>query len=352
MGGTRDVQTPVPGGAHGQGLRVERVIPAATDNLNPALDVAGQVERPGAPGPLVLGRHVLVGHGVPAEAAVGGQLDALGPAAAAAVGPALALDGAVVDDDLLGPRRHDGRRHGHLLDLDPVRRLLVVLAHLLVEVQVLLALHGRQAGPLDRFDAVQPLDAARPNVPQHNHPQREPVDRRQRFAVHLPRQEHLVRLDFGPRHADQVVHRLVVFEVRLGPVELEVLGPIDQPAARLDHLLQADSRVFRRADRPFRPRRLWHFVALSCVQRDLLDAARARTLHGDELLDPRVFRLVHQVVEVERLGVRDQPVQRHAPLLLVDQRDPAVVAHKVQRVGRDGFVRHEPLRWLAVVWEL
>jgi hypothetical protein len=99
----RDVQAPVPGRADGQRLCVERVVPAAADDLDPALDVARQVYAPRAPGPFALLGQVLQRHFVPAEAAVGREFDALGPPSTAAVGPAFAVDGAIVDDHLVLP---------------------------------------------------------------------------------------------------------------------------------------------------------------------------------------------------------------------------------------------------------
>lgn len=347
-----DVQPPVPGGPDVGRLRVQGVVPAAAHDLDPALDVAREVNLPGPPRPLALGREVLQGHGVPVEAAVGRDLDALRPAPAARVRPALALDLAVVDDDLLGPRRHDGRADGHLLDLDAVGPLEVVLADLLREVQVLLALDGRAARLRDGPDAVQPLDAARADVAEHDDAQGKPVDARQRRPVHLPRQQHLVGLDLGPRHADQVVHEPVVLDVRVAAVELEVLGLWAQPAARLDHLFQADAHVPRRADGALGPRRLWYLVALPGVLGNLLNAPGARALHRDRLLDAREPRLVHDVVEGKGLRVVDQAVEREAVGVPVDDGDPAVVPHKVEVIRRDGLVRHEPLGRLAVVWEL
>jgi hypothetical protein len=91
-----------------------------------------------------------------------------------------------VDDDLIGPWRHDGGADGHFLDLNTVGGLQIVLAGLLVEVEVFLALNRCQTGVLDRLDAVEPFDTPRTNVTQHEHAKRESMDRRERLAVHLP----------------------------------------------------------------------------------------------------------------------------------------------------------------------
>ena len=103
MAGARDMQAPVPSSSDIWGLRVERIVPAAAHDFDPAFDVAGEVELVGAPGPLSLLGHVLRWDGIPIETAICGELDALWPAASARVGPALAADLAVVNDDLLGP---------------------------------------------------------------------------------------------------------------------------------------------------------------------------------------------------------------------------------------------------------
>ena len=55
--------------------------------------------------------------------------------------------------------------------------------------------------------AGQPLDAARADVARHERPQRRAVVRRQRRAVHLPRQQHLARERLAERDRDLVVVR-------------------------------------------------------------------------------------------------------------------------------------------------
>ena len=98
------MQAPVPGGAHAQRLCVQRIVPAAANDLDPTFDIAWQIDLPRAPRPLVLCGHELQRDSVPREPSVGRQFDSLRPAAASGVGPAFAVDGSVVDDDLVVPR--------------------------------------------------------------------------------------------------------------------------------------------------------------------------------------------------------------------------------------------------------
>lgn len=103
-----DVQTPIPSSSDIWWLGIQGVVPTTTDNFNPALDIARQVDLPGTPSPLPLLGHVLNRDRVPVEATVSGQFNAFRPAATSRVRPALAANLAIVDDDLLGPWRHDG----------------------------------------------------------------------------------------------------------------------------------------------------------------------------------------------------------------------------------------------------
>lgn len=67
----------------------------------------------------------------------------------------------------------------------------------------------------------------------------------ERLAVHLPGEHDFVGLDFRPWHTDDVVHCLVLFEVRFGAVQFEMLSTVDETAASFDELLQADADVAR-----------------------------------------------------------------------------------------------------------
>ena len=348
----RDMQPPVPGRAHSQWLRVERVVPATAHDLDPALDVARELELPRAPRPLPLRGQVLQRYSVPAEAAIGGQFDALGPAPAARVGPAFAADLARVDDDLVVPRAHDRGADGHLLNLDAVGGLLVVLAGLLVEVQVLLALHGRQAGFLDGFDPVQPLDAAGADVAQHDDPERVAVDRGQRLAVHFPGQEHLVGFYFAPRDADEVVHDLVILEISVGTVELEMLTRRLHAPASFDELLQADTYVFGRANGAFGPGSLRHLISLTGIECDLLNPPCTGALHGDYFLDSRKSRLVFKIAKCECARVVDQTIQVEIIVLLLNQRYASMITNKMQAVGCNLLCGHQAFWRFSVVWEL
>lgn len=77
MGTGRDMKAPVPGRSDSQRLSIQRVVPSATDNFDPALDVAREVHLPDTPGELVLLGHVLGRYGIPTEAAIGAQLHLL-----------------------------------------------------------------------------------------------------------------------------------------------------------------------------------------------------------------------------------------------------------------------------------
>lgn len=109
MAAARDVQVPVPGAPDKRRLRVERIVPAPDDELEPAFGVDGHVDGPGAPGVEVFFREQLVGGFVPDAAAVGAHFDALGPVAAGPAGesPAAHGDGAGVDDDAFVEGEHD-----------------------------------------------------------------------------------------------------------------------------------------------------------------------------------------------------------------------------------------------------
>ena len=79
----RNMQAPIPRGPDAQRLSIERVVPRTADDLDPAFDVAGEVHLPGTPAPAALRGEVLEWDGIPAEAAVGGEFDAFGPASPA-----------------------------------------------------------------------------------------------------------------------------------------------------------------------------------------------------------------------------------------------------------------------------
>lgn len=49
-----DMQAPVPRSTHAKRLRVERIVPAAAHDFDPALDVARERNLPSTPGPLML----------------------------------------------------------------------------------------------------------------------------------------------------------------------------------------------------------------------------------------------------------------------------------------------------------
>lgn len=133
---TCHMQTPIPCTPYIRRLGIERVVPAADGEFEPAFGVDGEIHVPCSPGEFALGGEVGDGDFVPDETAVGTHFYALGPATAAGVGPAGDSDGAVVDDDLFGKRLHDCGTDGHFLDLDSFGVELVVFPDLAVEVEV------------------------------------------------------------------------------------------------------------------------------------------------------------------------------------------------------------------------
>lgn len=104
----RNMQAPVPSSTDIQRLRIDRIVPAPADNLDPTFDITGEVELPCPPDPAALLGKLLWGYIVPAETAICRELDAFWPSTAARVGPALAFNLAAVDDGLFVPGGHDG----------------------------------------------------------------------------------------------------------------------------------------------------------------------------------------------------------------------------------------------------
>lgn len=222
-----------------------------------------------------------------------------------------------------------------------------MLSDLLVEIQILLTLHRRQTRILNRLDAVEPLHTSCTNVPHHHDTQRETVNGRQAFAVHLPAEEDFVGFDFGPGHANDVVHGFVVFEIGVCAVEFEMFGAVFEAAAGFDDFLQADADVFGVANGSFSPGSLGDFVALARVCEDLLDTAGTGALHCDHLLHAGESGLVHDVGHREGLGLVDQTIDVKVKLLFVDGGNASMVSNEVQIIGCDGFGCGQSLRWLA-----
>jgi len=88
------------------------------------------------------------------------------------------------------PARQDVGVEGHLAERhpDPGAGLLARR-----ERSVGRLLEEAVEGHVAQLDALEPLDAARPAEARHDHAQRSTVNRGQRLAVHLPRQQHLGR---------------------------------------------------------------------------------------------------------------------------------------------------------------
>ena len=118
---TGHMQIPIPRAPHVRRLRIEAAVPAPDGEFEPPLGVDGQVDPPRAPGVVVLGRQVRLGHRVPDVAAVGRHVDAHRPVAGSArVRPAVAADVARVLDHGVRERHHQRGRDGHVLDREAV----------------------------------------------------------------------------------------------------------------------------------------------------------------------------------------------------------------------------------------
>lgn len=87
------------------------------------------------------------------------------------------------------------------------------------------------------------------------------------LAVHLPAEQDFVGFDFAPRHTDHVVHGFVVLEVRVCTIKLKMLRAVFKTSAGLDQFLQADTDVFRIANRTFGPGSLRSFITLALRNR-------------------------------------------------------------------------------------
>ena len=339
------MQVPVPGAADEGGLGlyivistgvwidllgggrktyVERVVPAPDAELQPPLCVHGAFERPRPPRVVVFLTQLLVGDLVPHAAAIGTHLHPLRPAASA-VRPARETDLSIMNDNIVVDRRHDRTRDRHGLDTKPIAVGHVLLPQLRGVVEILLHLHGRHGRGGDDIDAGEPLAAAGADVAHDHHPQRETMDRREGFAVHLPREQHLVDLDFADRHRDGVVVHLPLFEVRVCAEELDVRAFVLQPAV-FQHLFEGDARPARGPDCALAPRRVDELVAVAGVLGYLLDAAGAAALEGDDSGLAGEDGLVLEGGEGDLLGGVDEAFDFEEVLVGVDFGDAAVVA--------------------------
>jgi hypothetical protein len=273
---------------------------------------------------VVLLTELLVGNLVPHTPAIRTDFDALGPATPT-IRPPREADLAVVDDNIITQRRHDRTRNWHSLNTKPIAIRHVLLPQLRRVVQILLHLHRRQARVGNDVDAREPLAAARADVAHHHHPQRETMDGWEGFAVHLPREQHFVDFYFADRHRDGVVVHLAFFEVSVCAEELDVRAFIFQ-AAVFQHLFQGDARPARGPDCAFAPGGVDELVAVAGVLRDLLDAAGAAALEGDDGGLAREEGFVLEGGEGDFLGGVDVAFDFEEVFAWVDFGDAAVVA--------------------------
>ena len=136
----------------------------------------------------------------------------------------------------LAERDAGARRRRAVLGQQPVRRRLVVALRRLRE----------------QLDALQPLDAARADVARHHRAQRRAVDRRQRLAVHLPREQDLRPARLGERDRDLVALRRVGLLGVVGAGQPDVArGGVDPRGG--EHVGQRGTRPASRCRSPRGP---------------------------------------------------------------------------------------------------
>ena len=122
-----------------------------------------------------------------------------------------------------------------------------------------------------------------------------------------------------------------------------MLRTFDQTSAVLDDFLQANTGPSGGSNRTLCPWSVDHFVALTGIFVDLLDASSPATLDGDHvrLTGKQVFVL--QVGHLEGRRSCHEPVKEKGEISFGDLRDPAMIAYKEERVGRDGLFCHKTL---------
>ena len=188
---------------------------------------------------------------------------------------------------------------------------------------VLRGVPGREQRPVGDLDPPQPLDARDPHPAGDDEPRRRAVVGRQRRAVHLVGDEHVVeRLADGERPADVALVDAVAHDGRVEPLGQHVDRAAGDPRP-LEHGAERHAAPLRHADRaqpPLRARR----------GRALLAREEAAAVPGalDER-DPPLGRQRVQVAQAEADALRaPQPRAEHLqpPGARVDPRRRRVVA--------------------------
>jgi hypothetical protein len=105
-------------------------------------------------------------------------------------------------------------------------------------IEILLLLNWPFRRLLDCVNFVKPFTAAGPNVTEDDSTERISMYLGKWFAVHFPREQDLVELDFSPWHRDSVVVHLAFLEVRFCTNELKMFGFRFEAAAGFDNLLE------------------------------------------------------------------------------------------------------------------
>lgn len=158
------MKIPVPCRANVGGLRVHGIIPSSHAKFEPSFRIHGKIDFPQPPRVVEFGRHVLVRNFIPNTSSVAGNFDTNGPMTTAGVSPSAHFDLAVVDNLSHVYWRHDGGRHGHVLDAETVAVHGVLLSDLGCVVEVFFRLDGGERGSADGFNFVEPFAGACSNV--------------------------------------------------------------------------------------------------------------------------------------------------------------------------------------------
>ena len=134
-----------------------------------------------------------------------------------------------------------------------------------------------------------------------------------------------------------------LLEVCVSTVEFEMLRAFDQTSAVLDDFLQADTGPGGSSNRTLCPRSVDHFVTFTRIFVDLLDASSTRTLDGCQSRLTGEQVLVLQVSQLEGRRSFHEPTKVNRVFGGRDDRDPTMIAYKVERIRCDGFFCHETL---------
>lgn len=237
----------------------------------------------------------------------------------------------VVDDLVHIERCHDGRGNGHLLDTKAVGVLDVLFSDLRCVVEVFLLLHGSFTGASDSFDAIQPLDGSGADVSEDDDTERESVNLGQWLAIHFPCEHDFFELYLSPWNRHDVVVDLAALEVGVCAVEFEMMVAFSsiiffQPTTVFDDVFEVDTAPACVTDGTLTPWGIEKLVSVTRVLSDLLEAASACALKGDDVGAVLKEFWVLEVSHGELHGVVHETIEFEIEGGLIDFGDAAVVA--------------------------